>query len=146
MLLMEGKALAGYDSDKRAAIERVATRHNEVERYQFAWLRHLLLTGASNPMLAAYADTRQDGDYPGYSTDYTAEWSAPRRMPGRWRSTRPSASGWPRPGQPRASVPATSCPSSYDHARLSRRLVQLLRHFGAHSRNYVRAGLDRPAQ
>lgn len=146
MLLMEGKALAGYDSDKRAAIERVATRHNEVERYQFAWLRHLLLTGADNPMLTAYADATQDADYPAYSTDYLrqvvsaqadAQAVAFDEAIGQWLTT---------PGATQSFSAGNQLPAErYDHARLNEQLVQLLRHFGAHSRNYVRAGLDRPA-
>ena len=71
MLLMEGKALAGYDSDKHAAIERVATRHMEVEKYHAAWLSRLLRNGERvHPMLQAYADTAQDASHPPYSADW----------------------------------------------------------------------------
>lgn len=98
-------------------------------------------------MLAAYADTRQDGDYPGYSTDYlrqvvSAEADAQAvafdEAIGQWLAT---------PGATQSFSAGNQLPvERYDHARLNEQLVQLLRHFGAHSRNYVRAGLDRPAQ
>ena len=60
LLLLEGKAIAGFADDKQASIERVATRHMEVEKYQSTWLRRLLRAGQPHPMLAAYADVAQD--------------------------------------------------------------------------------------
>jgi hypothetical protein len=70
LLLLEGKALAGFADEKQASIERVATRHMEVEKYQSTWLSRVLRTGQPHPMLDAYADAAGDAHYPPYSVDY----------------------------------------------------------------------------
>lgn len=145
MLLMEAKAVAGFDTDKRAAIERVATRHTEVEKYQFTWLSRLLRTGQPHPMLAAYADTGRDASYPPYSVDYltdvvSAESSeqagAFDEAIGQWLDAAPPTTGFSAGNQVQRE--------DYDHPLLNQQLLQLIGHFGAHSRNYVGAGLARP--
>ena len=143
MLLMEGKALAGYDSDKHAAIERVATRHMEVEKYQAAWLSRLLRNGQRvHPMLQAYADTAQDASYPPYSVDYlrdvvsaqsAAAGAAFDEAIGQWLATAPVTSSFSTGNQVQRE--------RYDHPQLNQQLFQLLGNFGAHSRSYARAGL-----
>lgn len=145
MLLMESKALAGYDTDKKAAIERVATRHMEVEKYQFNWLHRLLLAGTPQPLLAAYADTSQDASYPPYSVDYlrevvsaesNAQAAAFDEAIGQWLQT-PAASQSFSGGNQLAR-------ESYEHEALNSQLLQLIQHLGAHSRNFVRAGIEAP--
>ena len=142
LLLMEGKALAGFDSDKHAAIQRVATRHMEVEKYQAAWLRRLLKAGEPHPMIAAYARLAEDADYPPYSVDYlrevvsaqaVAESAAFDEAIEQWLATAPATSDF--------SASNQVIREDYDHPQLNRQLLQLLGHFGAHSRIYVRAGL-----
>lgn len=142
MLLMEGKALAGFDSDKHAAIERVATRHMEVEKYQSAWLRRLLRAGQAHPMLEAYVNLTEDASYPPYSVDYlrevvsaqSAEQSAAfDEAIGQWLETAPVTTDFSAGNQVQRE--------DYNHPALNQQLFRLLGHFGAHSRIYVSAGL-----
>ena len=143
MLLMEGKALAGYDGEKHAAIERVASRHMEVEKYQAAWLYSLLHSGQPvHPMLQAYADTTQDASYPPYSVDYLRDVVSAQSAEagaqfdeaiGQWLATAPATSSFSAGNQLQRE--------DYDHPLLNQQLFQLLGHFGAHSRIYVGAGL-----
>lgn len=146
MLLMESKALAGYDADKKAAIERAATRHTEVEKYQFNWLHGLLLAGQPHPILAAYADTERDASYPPYSVDYprevisaesSAQAAAFDEAIGQWLQT-PAANQSFSAGNALAREP-------HEHAALNGQLLQLIRNLGAHSRNFVRAGIQADA-
>lgn len=65
------QAALGDTSGKEAAIERVATRHTEVEKYQADWLRRLLREGRNDdPLLRAYADTSDDDRYPPFGPGY----------------------------------------------------------------------------
>ena len=140
---MEGKALAGYDGDKHAAIERVASRHMEVEKYQAAWLYSLLQSGQPvHPMLQAYADTTQDASYPPYSVGYLRDVVSAQSAEagaqfdeaiGQWLATAPATSSFSAGNQLQRE--------DYDHPLLNQQLFQLLGHFGAHSRIYVGAGL-----
>ncbi|WP_166220385.1 phospholipase [Pseudomonas atagonensis] len=142
LLLLEGKALAGFAGDKQASIERVATRHMEVEKYQSTWLRRVLREGQPHPMLDAYADVAQDKTYPPYSVDYL-------RGVVSAESVDDSAAFDEAIGQWLESAPATSDFSGgnqlhredFNHPALNRQLLKLLGHFGAHSRIYVNAGL-----
>lgn len=145
MLQMEGKALLGYPEEKQAAIERVANRHTAVEKYQFDWLRQLLRDGRPQPMLDAYADTRRDGAYPAYSPTYLREVVAAESNAhaaafdaaiGEWLAARPAsaAQDFSESNQPR--------PEAHDNAGLNAQLIELIGHFGAHSRNIVRAALE----
>lgn len=142
LLLLEGKALAGFADDKKASIERVATRHMEIEKYQSTWLRRVLCTGQAHPMLAAYADVAQDQEYPPYSVDYLREVVSAE-------SVEDSAAFDEAIGQWLETAPVTGDFSSgnqlqrerFEHPALNQQLFKLLGHFGAHSRIYVRAGL-----
>ncbi|TDF77682.1 phospholipase [Pseudomonas sp. H9] len=143
MLLMEAKALAGFASSKHEAIERVATRHMEVEKYQAAWLYRLLRSGQQvHPMIQAYADTAQDASYPPYSVDYLREVVSAQSADagaafddviGQWLASAPASSSFSAGNQVQRE--------DYDHPQLNQQLFELLEHFGAHSRIYVRAGL-----
>jgi hypothetical protein len=142
LLLLEGKAIAGFAEDKQASIERVATRHMEVEKYQSTWLRRLLRTGQPHPMLAAYADVAQDKTYPPYSVDYLREVVSAESVNdsaafdeaiGQWLETAPVSSDFSSGNQLHSE--------DFDHPALNQQLLKLLGHFGAHSRIYVSAGL-----
>lgn len=142
LLLLEGKAIAGFAEDKQASIERVATRHMEVEKYQSTWLRRLLRTGLSHPMLDAYADVAQDKTYPPYSVDYLREVVSAEAVNesaafdeaiGQWLETAPVSGDFSSGNQLQRE--------DFDHPALNQQLLKLLGHFGAHSRIYVSAGL-----
>jgi enoyl-CoA hydratase/carnithine racemase len=142
LLLLEGKALAGFTADKQASIERVATRHMEVEKYQSTWLRRLLRAGQPHPMLDAYADSAQDTRYPPYSVDYLREVVSAESVDnsaafdeaiGQWLDAAPVSSDFSSGNQLQRE--------DFDHPALNRQLFMLLGHFGAHSRIYAGAGL-----
>ncbi|WP_207847796.1 MULTISPECIES: phospholipase [unclassified Pseudomonas] len=145
LLLLEGKALAGFADDKKTSIERVATRHMEVEKYQSTWLRRVLRAGQAHPMLAAYADVAQDKQYPPYSVDYLRNVVSAE-------SVEDSAAFDEAIGQWLETAPVTSDFSSgnalqretFEHPALNQQLFTLLGHFGAHSRIYVSAALAPP--
>lgn len=142
LLLLEGKALAGFAEDKQASIERVATRHMEVEKYQSTWLRRVLRAGQPHPMLDAYANAAGDAHYPPYSVDYLREVVSAE-------SVNDSAAFDEAIGQWLEAAPVTNDFSAgnqlqretFEHPQLNQQLLRLLGHFGAHSRIYVRAGL-----
>ncbi|VVN22336.1 phospholipase [Pseudomonas fluorescens] len=142
LLLLEGKAIAGFAEDKQASIERVATRHMEVEKYQSTWLRRVLRAGQPHPMLAAYADVARDKSYPPYSVDYLREVVSAESVNdsaafdeaiGQWLETAPVSSDFSSGNQLHSE--------DFDHPALNQQLFKLLGHFGAHSRIYVSAGL-----
>ena len=142
LLLLEGKALAGFAEDKQASIERVATRHMEVEKYQSTWLRRVLRAGQPHPMLDAYANPAGDAHYPPYSVDYLREVVSAESVDdsaafdeaiGQWLETAPVTSDFSAGNQLQQE--------NFDHPELNRQLLKLLGHFGAHSRIYVSAGL-----
>ncbi|MFP3679950.1 phospholipase [Pseudomonas sp. SIMBA_041] len=142
LLLLESKALAGFDADKHAAIERVATRHTEVEKYQSTWLRRLLRASQAHPMLDAYTDSAQDAGYPPYSVDYLREVVSAESADesaafdeaiGQWLETAPITRDFSAGNQVQRE--------DFDHPALNQQLFKLLGHFGAHSRIYVDAGL-----
>ncbi|MFP6831811.1 MAG: phospholipase [Pseudomonas sp.] len=142
LLLLEGKAIAGFTGDKQASIERVATRHMEVEKYQSTWLRRLLRAGQPHPMLAAYVDVAQDKGYPPYSVDYLREVVSAESVNdsaafdeaiGQWLETAPVSSDFSSGNQLHRE--------DFDHPALNQQLFKLLGHFGSHSRIYVSAGL-----
>jgi hypothetical protein len=142
LLLLEGKALAGFAEDKQASIERVATRHMEVEKYQSTWLRRVLRAGQLHPMLDAYADAAGDARYPPYSVDYLREVVSAESVDdsaafdeaiGQWLETAPVTSDFSAGNQLQRET--------FEHPELNQQLLRLLGHFGAHSRIFVRAGL-----
>ncbi|UXY54384.1 phospholipase [Pseudomonas tohonis] len=139
------KAALGHTADKEAAIERVATRHTEVEKYQADWLRRLLREGSNDsPLLAAYRDRSVDGDYPpfdlGYLRDvvsleaYDAADGFDERI-----------GAWLAKGQPGADfTQGNQLKPPASDPQLDAVLVQLIRHFSGHSRNLVRTTLRSP--
>ncbi|BBP68760.1 hypothetical protein PHLH6_07640 [Pseudomonas sp. Seg1] len=142
LLLLEGKALAGFADDKQASIERVATRHMEIEKYQSSWLRRLLRAGQAHPMLDAYSDFAQDKQYPPYSVDYLREVVSAESVDdsaafdeaiGQWLETAPDTSDFSSGNQLQRE--------DFNHPALNQQLFKLLGHFGSHSRIYVSAGL-----
>jgi len=142
LLLLEGKALAGFAEDKQASIERVATRHMEVEKYQSTWLRRVLRAGQPHPMLDAYADATGDAHYPPYSVDFLREVVSAESVDdsaafdeaiGQWQETAPVTSDFSAGNQLQRET--------FEHPELNQQLLKLLGHFGAHSRIYVSAGL-----
>jgi len=142
LLLLEGKALAGFAEDKQASIERVATRHMEVEKYQSTWLRRVLRAGQPHPMLDAYDNPAGDAHYPPYSVDYLREVVSAESVDdsaafddaiGQWLETAPVTSDFSAGNQLQQET--------FEHPELNRQLLRLLGHFGAHSRIYVSAGL-----
>jgi hypothetical protein len=137
------KDAAGFGDDKKAAIERVATRHTEIEKYQLKWLQQLLRDGENaSPLLQAYADSSKDARYPtfgsGYLRNVVAAQSFARAdqldaLISQTLLAVPAAQGFSESNQ----LAAEPVPS----AELSALLIELIGNFGAHSRNAVRGTL-----
>lgn len=137
------KDALGFGDDKKAAIERVATRHTEIEKYQLKWLQQLLRDGENaSPLMSAYADTRKDGSYPAFGSDYLRNVVSAQSFAradkldaliGQTRLAAPAAEGFSQGNQ----LAAEATPS----AELSALLIELIGNFGAHSRNAVRGTL-----
>lgn len=133
--------LLGFPAAKQAAITRIADRHTELEQFQFDWLRQLLTRNdAGHPMLQAYADRSGDAAYPPFDSGYLRQVVA--------AEARSSADAldqqlgaWLQPAQrPRGFSGGNQLPDNEAvDPQLQALLVQLIRHFGAHTRNTVRA-------
>lgn len=94
MQLMEGKkALVGYGAGKNAAIERIASRHMGVEKYQINWLQHLLQAGQSHPLPTVTPTLRRTLVTP-IQQPTCATWLARNLLLKQPLSMRPPANGW----------------------------------------------------
>ncbi|WP_318652237.1 phospholipase [Pseudomonas sp. PDM15] len=136
MVLIAAKAEAGYPEDREAAIKRVADRHTAIEQYQFDRMQALLTAGqAQHPLLTAYAERDGDAGYPAFDVDYAAQVVAAESherageldtLIGDWMARGDTAKGFSESNRLQAVEPDPA---------LETLLVQLFRHFGAHSRN-----------
>lgn len=137
------KDAAGFSDDKKAAIERVATRHTVLEKYQLKWLQQLLRDGENaDPLLQAYTDSRTDANYPAFDSGYLRNVVAAQSFAradqldaliAQSLAAAPVAQGFSESNQ----LAAEPVPS----AELSALLIELIGNFGAHSRNAVRGTL-----
>ena len=135
------KDAVGFSDDKKAAIERVATRHTEIEKYQLKWLQQLLQGGENaSPLLQAYVDSSKDASYPAFDSSYLRKVVSAQSFAradqldtliAQSLLAAPPAQGFSQSNQ-LAVEPAPS-------AELSALLIELIGNFGAHSRNAVRA-------
>ncbi|MDD0842802.1 phospholipase [Pseudomonas sp. Gutcm_11s] len=140
MVLIAAKAEAGYPEDREAAIKRVADRHTAIEQYQFDRMQALLGEGQLQaPLLTAYADRAGDDAYPPFDVDYAAQVVAAEShdradefdgLIGEWMARGSAAQGFSEGNQLQQVQPDPA---------LEKLLVELFRHFGAHSRNALRA-------
>jgi hypothetical protein len=136
MVLIAAKAEAGYPEDREAAIKRVADRHTAIEQYQFDRMQALLTAGQTqHPLLTAYAERDGDADYPAFDVNYAAQVVAAESherageldaLIGEWMARGDTAKGFSEGNRLQAVEPDSA---------LEALLVQLFRHFGAHSRN-----------
>lgn len=143
LLWVSAREILGYPAAKEAVIKRVADRHTAIESFQLAWLSSLLAEGQEdNPLSAAYADTTRDASYPAYDAGYlrntvSAEAYASAdgldKQIGVWMASNPGAAGFSESNKLVAS-------DSVD-PRMQRLLVELVTHFGAHTRNAVAANV-----
>ncbi|WP_372240140.1 phospholipase [Pseudomonas sp. R-28-1W-6] len=141
MVLIAAKAEAGYPEDREAAIQRVADRHTAIEHYQLERMQLLMHDGpADHPLLAAYADLREDAGSPAVGPDYAVQVVAAEsqaradqldQLIGLWLARQAASQGFSAGNQlASASDPA-----------MEQLLVELFRNFGTHSRQAVRASL-----
>ncbi len=141
LLWIAGQDLLGSPEEQAAAIKRVADRHTAIESLQLAWLRSLLAADASsNPLFAAYADPARDGSYPAVDVDYLrnvvsaesyANADALDEQIGLWVERSPQALGF--------SESNELTDSQAVDPQMQAVLLELIRHFGAHTRNVVKA-------
>ncbi len=136
------KAMAGYPADKQAAIERVGTRHTEVEKFQLQWLKaELASDDTQRPLLRAYADTTRDTQYPAFTERYLRETVARESreqadefdaLIGAWLAAQPAPADFSQSNQ------LSRAPLAAEQA-LQAQILDLIGHFGAHTRNAVQA-------
>lgn len=144
LLWTAAKALGGFPADKQAAMARVATRHTEVEKYQLQWLRGEMASGDSQrSLLKAYAEAANDGRYPPFDYRYlrdTVALESHQRadqfdgLIGQWLEQQPAVGDFRQGNQLTAARP---------DAQLQQLIIELIGHFGAHTRNAVRATAPR---
>ena len=141
LLWVSVKDLMGYPEGKAAVVKRVADRHTAIESFQLNWLSSLLAEGKTdNPMFEAYADPSTDQHYPAFAPNYlrdtvTAEAFAHAdgldEQIGVWMAGSPGAAGF--------SESNTLVASDSVDPAMQKVLVELITHFGAHTRNAVAA-------
>ncbi|WP_375739284.1 phospholipase [Pseudomonas boanensis] len=138
------KDVVGLDHERQAVMAQVAKRHTELEKYQVEELGQLLRDGnTESPLMRAYADQSRDGDYPAYDDRRYLRWvvsleaskgadDLDQRL-GEWleSANRP----------PMSFSQGNHLRPALRDSRLDEALVRLLQHFGAHTRNVVRAVL-----
>ena len=143
LLLVSAKDMLGYPQAKAAAVKRVADRHTALESFQLAWLSSLLAEGQTdNAMFQAYSDRTTDSGYPVYDAGYLrntvsaeayADADGLDEQIGVWMQPRPAGAGFSSSNKLVAS-------SSVD-PQMQALLVELITHFGVHSRKAVDAAV-----
>jgi len=141
LLWVSAKDMLGYPQAKDDVVKRVADRHTALENFQLAWLGSLLAEGRTdNVMFQAYSDRARDSGYPVYDAGYlrntvSAEAYAAAdgldEQIGVWMQSSPAGAGFSSSNKLVAS-------SSVD-PQMQALLVELITHFGAHSRKAVAA-------
>ena len=141
LLWVSVKDMLGYPDAKAAVIKRVADRHTALENFQLAWLSSLLAEDKiNNAMFQAYSDSATDADYPDYDAGYLRNTVSAEayvdadgldEQIGVWLVKNPQPAGFSKSNQLQAS-------ESVD-PKMQAVLVELITHFGAHSRNVLAA-------
>ena len=145
LLWVSAKDQLGYPEGKEAVVKRVADRHTAIESFQLAWLSSLLAEGKTdNPMFEAYSDQSTDQRYPAFAANYLrdtvsaeayANADALDQQIGVWMAGNPGAAGF---SESNKLVAADSV-----DPQMQKVLVELITHFGAHTRNAVAATLPK---
>lgn len=146
LLWVSSQDMLGDPAAKTALITRVADRHTAIENFQLAWLSSLLAEGKmDNPMSKAYSTPATDSSYPAYDAGYSRNtvsveaYAAADEFDeqiGMWLVSNPTAAGFSESNKLVAS-------DSVD-PHMQALLVELITHFGAHSRNTVAASVLAP--
>ena len=144
-------AILGFPRAKNDLIVLVSNRHFALERYQIQILHRAMSQGASSPVLEALQSPARDGAYPPWSDFYARDVAAAEsaalgeRMNAALLAAAPSGF---------VSDPAFDFGASGGHVDLMRQLdegdpakratldaavAEALAHFGAHSRNLLKA-------
>lgn len=141
LLWVSVQDMLGYPGAKAAVLKRVADRHTAIESFQLAWLNSLLAEGKTeNLMFKAYSDSSTDSSYPTYDASYlrntvTAQAFADAdgldEQIGIWLASNPQTSGF--------SASNKLASSDSVDPQMQAVLVELIAHFGAHSRKAVEA-------
>ena len=141
LLWVSVKDMLGYPEAKDAVIKRVADRHTALENFQLAWLSSLVAEGKTdNPMFMAYSSSQTDADYPAYDAGYLRNTVSDESYA--------DADGldeqigvWMQSGQTAAGFSESNKLSNSDAVdpQMQALLVELITHFGAHSRKAVAA-------
>jgi len=141
LLWVSARDMLGYPEGKAAVVKRVADRHTALESFQLAWLSSLLAEGKTdNPMFMAYSNRATDAGYPDYDAGYLrntvsaeayADADGLDEQIGVWMQGAAPAAGF--------SAGNQLAPGDSVDPQMQALLVELITHFGAHSRKAVAA-------
>lgn len=141
MIWINMKAKLGFDKDKTAASERVATRHTCIEHYQYEFLENLLINKHfDHPMVKAYTDPQKDQSFPAFDYKYA------RNVVSKDSNSK-AADFDEKIGDWKAILKFLKNETRYtdltedekkEGEDLNNYLQDLIKSFGAHTRNYIR--------
>ncbi|MBF7731528.1 phospholipase [Pseudomonas sp. N040] len=143
LLWVSVKDMLGYPDARAAVLKRVADRHTAIESFQLAWLSSLIAEGNSaNPMFNAYSDTASDKSYPSYDVDYLRNVVSAQAYASADELDKQIGLSMASSPQPSGFTDSNKLVSSNQvDPQMQAVLVELIRHYGAHSRNAVAASV-----
>jgi hypothetical protein len=143
MLWINVFASIGLDGSKNAVITRVANRHTAIEHYQLEWFYSIFKNKETeNPMLRAFSDITGDVAYGEFNQDYIRNVLS-KESNDRANELDEKIEGW----EPILKFMDNSTlyeaikDDSEGKKEVDEFLIRLMKSFGAHSRNYLRAAL-----
>jgi hypothetical protein len=143
MLLINIISKVGLDGSKNAMIKRVADRHTAIEHYQFEWFYSIFKNKeADNLMLRAFSDISADTTYGEFNQDYIRNVLS-KESNGRASELDENIEGWEEIFKflDYSVRYETVKPDSPGKKEVDEFLVVVMKSFGAHTRNYLRAAL-----
>ncbi len=143
MLLINIISKVGLDGSKNAMIKRVADRHTAIEHYQFEWFYSIFKNKETdNLMLRAFSDISADITYGEFNQDYIRNVLS-KESNSRASELDENIEGWEEIFKfLDYSVRYESVkPDSPGKKEVDEFLVVVMKSFGAHTRNYLRAAL-----
>jgi hypothetical protein len=142
MLGIYFRSTIGFDGAKKAMVERVSDRHTAIEHYQYEILEYLYRKKMNqHPMILSYSEADQDLSYGEYNFEY------PRAILSKESNSRAEILD-EKIEQWEGILKFTKKETKYEDVTdlekakdLDAYLFQMMKSFGAHSRNFIRAGL-----
>lgn len=133
----------GFDSLKKAAIQRISVRHEAIENYHYAILLDSLKNHTTHTFMDSMQDTKKDSIYGEYNQSYVrnliAKESKERsdRLDFLLGNTNEILAF-----QRDAKFDLTTIPDNEATRELNSLIEEMMLSLGSHARNYIRAGLN----